>query len=219
MNYAIELYVYIRVHFRGKEFRKAFKKLGSLKVFFPNVTFAALSGTLTVAEKKGLPKKLNMDKCKLVEASPDRENIFFTKIKKTSSREVLEEYEHVVLPVCDKLYELREKLPVTLLFIPVYYMSETVMYLRENFSNNNIHDSLYSAICAGQDQYIIDYTIAELRKQEPKIRLVFTTSIAGIGFDPRNVTHVIHASPPRNLSQYLQEVGRAGRQKGKDNEQ
>jgi superfamily II DNA helicase RecQ len=49
----------------------------------------------------------------------------------------------------------------------------------------------------------------ELKKQNPRIRLVLTTSIAGMGFDPENVTQVIHACPPRNLSQYLQEIGRA----------
>lgn len=32
-----------------------------------------------------------------------------------------------------------------------------------------------------------------------------------MGFDPSNVTQVIHACPPRDLSQYFQEVGRAGR--------
>lgn len=32
-----------------------------------------------------------------------------------------------------------------------------------------------------------------------------------MGFDPTSVVRVIHAKPPRNLSQYLQEIGRAGR--------
>ena len=32
-----------------------------------------------------------------------------------------------------------------------------------------------------------------------------------MGFDPENVTKVVHACPPRNISQYFQEIGRAGR--------
>lgn len=32
-----------------------------------------------------------------------------------------------------------------------------------------------------------------------------------MGLDPKNVTHIIHACPPRNMSQYLQEIGRADR--------
>ena len=41
--------------------------------------------------------------------------------------------------------------------------------------------------------------------------MVLTTSIAGMGFDPNNVTKVIHTCPPRDLSQCFQEIGRAGR--------
>lgn len=32
-----------------------------------------------------------------------------------------------------------------------------------------------------------------------------------MNFDPDHVTQVIHTCPPRNLPQYLQEIGRAGR--------
>ncbi|KAH3774220.1 hypothetical protein DPMN_175595 [Dreissena polymorpha] len=32
-----------------------------------------------------------------------------------------------------------------------------------------------------------------------------------MGFDPKIVTHIIHACPPRNITQYFQEIGRAGR--------
>ncbi|XP_060555540.1 ATP-dependent DNA helicase Q1-like [Ruditapes philippinarum] len=32
-----------------------------------------------------------------------------------------------------------------------------------------------------------------------------------MGFDTPSVVRIIHAQPPRNLSQYLQEIGRAGR--------
>ena len=172
----------------------------------------ALSGTLTEEEKKKIPKILNMSKVQMVEESPDRPNIYLSKVKKSPSSEVLEEYENIIFPICDELYSLKGKFPVTLIFIPVYYMSEAIMYLQYKFGVRTIHDAPFSAICAGQDKYIIDYTVNELRKEDPHIRLVLTTSISGIGFDPRNVTRVIHACPPRNLSQYLQEIGRAGRQ-------
>ncbi|CAC5376576.1 PUF60 [Mytilus coruscus] len=35
--------------------------------------------------------------------------------------------------------------------------------------------------------------------------------VVGMGFDPPSVTHVIHCKPPRNLTNYLQDIGRAGR--------
>jgi superfamily II DNA helicase RecQ len=56
-----------------------------------------------------------------------------------------------------------------------------------------------------------DVTIKELREENPRIRLVLSTSITGMGFDPPCVVRIIHACPPRNLSQYFQEIGCAGR--------
>ena len=57
---------------------------------------------------------------------------------------------------------------------------------------------------------MIDSTFQELNKEDSKIRLVLTTSFLGVGFDPENVTNIVHACPPRNISQYFQEIGRAG---------
>jgi superfamily II DNA helicase RecQ len=50
-----------------------------------------------------------------------------------------------------------------------------------------------------------------LEKENPRIWLVLTTFISGMGFDPCDVTQIIHTCPPRNMTQYLQEIGRAGR--------
>jgi ATP-dependent DNA helicase RecQ len=86
------------------------------------------------------------------------------------------------------------------------------MYLNSLFGTSTIEACMHSALCSGQDEHVINITIMELKKQNPRIRFVLTTSIAGMGFDPENVTQVIHAFPPRNLSQYLQEIGRAGPQ-------
>jgi ATP-dependent DNA helicase RecQ len=171
----------------------------------------ALSGTLTMSQKESIPKQLGLKTFALVESSPDKPNIFLEKKRKESCKDVLGEYESIVFPVCDELCEKQESFPVTLLFLPIFYMSEAMMYLRGKLGLSSIHDSIFSAICSGQDEEIINATVNELKKENPKIRLILTTSIAGMGFDPLNVSRIIHACPPRNISQYLQEIGRAGR--------
>lgn len=201
----------MKLYFRGEEFRTAFKKLRGLKSFSPNVPVIGLSGTLTISQKETIPKQLGLENFHLIEQTPDRPNIFFKKLKKPQGSDVLNEYEQIVHKICDDLYEKKADFPVTLLFLPIYYMSEAMVYLQSLFGSLTINESLYSAICYGQDEHVINSTIAELKKENPTIRLVLTTSIAGMGFDPKNVTHVIHACPPRNTSQYLQEIGRAGR--------
>lgn len=89
-------------------------------------------------------------------------------------------------------------------------MSEVLMYLNGLFQASNINEAIYSTICSELDDYVINTTIEELKKETPRIRLVLTSSIAGMGFDPKYVSRVIHTYPPRNASQYLQEIGRAG---------
>lgn len=197
-------------HFRGADFRTVFQDISKLRCFFSDAPFVALSGTLTNSQKEVIPKLLKIKNFYLVERSPDKPNVFLEKFINEAGVDVIEQYERIVHPICDELSNLRDLFPVTLLFIPVFYMSEAVMYLNSLFGSSNIENSLFSAICSGQDEYVINYTMSELKKMSPKIRLVLTTSISGMGFDPENVTRVIHANPPRNISQYFQEVGRAG---------
>lgn len=75
----------------------------------------------------------------------------------------------------------------------------------------NLYNFIYSALCTGLDSEVVNETIEELKKENPRIRLVLTTSITGMGFDPKIVTKGIHTCPQRDLSQYFQEIGRAGR--------
>jgi superfamily II DNA helicase RecQ len=205
------LIIFLFIFNRGSEFRTAFQQVGSMRAFFPGVPLVALSGTLTVQQKQSIPRYIGMKTFKIIEHTPDRCNIFFEKYKKDSDLDVLGQYERIVQPICDLLFQQKESFPVTLIFIPVFYMSQAVMYLQSLFGPAGIDKSIYSAICSGQDDYVINYTISELKKENSQIRLVLTTSIAGMGFDPENVTQVIHTCPPRSMSQYLQEVGRAGR--------
>lgn len=83
-----------------------------------------MSGTLTTEQKRTKPKQLGLDSYKLTEETPDRPNIFLEKYRKVSGSDVTSEYETIVLELCNKLYEQKNDFPVTLLFIPVHYMSE-----------------------------------------------------------------------------------------------
>jgi len=151
--------------FRGEEFRTAFKKLGDLKVFFPDTPFVALSGTLTIPQKVNIPNILSLKQFTVIESIPDRPNIYLEKRKKESSDDVLSDYESIVHKICDTLFQEKERFPVTLLFLPVYYMSECVMYLNSLFGTSTIEACMYSALCSGQDEHVINITIMELKKQ------------------------------------------------------
>ncbi|CAG2187197.1 unnamed protein product [Mytilus edulis] len=129
-------------------------------------------------KKETIPKQLGLEDFHTIEKTPDRPNIFIKKIKKEQGTDVMNEYEQIVHKLCDDLYHKKADFPVTLLFLPVYYMSEAMVYLLSLFDTSTINDSIYSAICSGQDQYVIDATIAELKKENP--------TTAGININFRN---------------------------------
>lgn len=110
-----------------------------------------------------MPKKLGLHNFKIIECSPDKPNIYLEKFKKEHASDVEEEYENIVNSLCDKLFVERENFPATLIYVPVYYKSRVIMYLNNLFKSTNINDAIYSAICSGQDQYVIDRTMQELK--------------------------------------------------------
>lgn len=171
----------------------------------------ALSGTLTVSQKKKLPEQLSLKNPRIVQESPDRSNIFLQKCMKIKSNDTIEIYEEIYKKECDDLKRNPSNYPITLMFIPLYHMSNAAAYLKHLFGKVNITNSCYAVLYSRQDSTVIKTTVEDLKTENPRIRLVLTSSVSGMGFDPPNVTRVIHARPPRNVSQYLQEIGRAGR--------
>lgn len=196
---------------RGEEFRTAFQKLKTLPAVFNDVPFMALSGTLPTSLMKELPNILGLNNPVTVQESPDRTNIFLKKLHKSKSGDTNEIYESIFKTECDDLKKDPYNYPVTLLFMPLYYISQAAAYLKHLFGDGDITTSCYAVLFSRQDKVVLKTTVEELQMENPRIRLILTSSVAGMGFDPPSVKRIIHAKPPRNLSQYLQEIGRAGR--------
>lgn len=60
--------------------------------------------------------------------------------------------------------------------------------------------------------------LTPLSKKVPLIRLTFCTSAIGIGFNSPSIDCIIHTKPPRNLSDFVQDIGRDGKEKKYDND-
>ena len=48
-------------------------------------------------------------------------------------------------------------------------------------------------------------------KERSKLHLVIATTSFSMGIDIPDIRHILHWGPPSDLEQYLQEIGRAGR--------
>lgn len=105
---------------RGEEFKTAFKKLSGIKACFPDIPLIGLSGTLTLEQKRTIPKQLGLVNYKLIEETPDKPNIFLEKHNKTSDKDAMSEYETIVHEICDKPYDKKKMNFLSLCFLSLY---------------------------------------------------------------------------------------------------
>ncbi|CAC5424368.1 unnamed protein product [Mytilus coruscus] len=182
-----------------------------ISAFLPDAARLGLSATVSLQEEKDIVKALGMKTLCIVKESPDRTNIYREKTLKGSSNDVYEMFENIYKPLCDDLFVKKENYPVTLVYIPIQYMGSAIAYCRFIFRDSNLHNCLYGALCSGQDEKVKATILTDLGKMVPRIRLICCTSAIGMGFNSPSIDCIIHTKPPRNLSDFVQEIGRAGR--------
>ena len=151
-----------------------------------------------------------MVKPNIVRENPDRPNIYLDKVLKESAADSYEVYENIYKPLVDELFKVKSEFPVTLVYMPLEHIGNASAYCRYLFKSD-LETSIYGVICSGQDSEVKSTIIADLGKDCPRFRLVFCTSVIGMGFNSPSMERVIHSRPPRNLPDYVQEIGRAGR--------
>ena len=195
----------------SREFRRAFGELHTLPAFFPGVSHVAMSGTLTSVLKKRLPCVLGLFEPKIIEETPDRPNLFLDRKVKGSNVDIWSTYETIYVPLFDTLKNDTANFPVTLLFLPMERMAEAVSYGQTIFGKQSAETTLYGVIYSNQDRATKDIFLTALKMKHSTLRLLLCTSTIGMGFNPPGVERVVHAAPPRNLSDYFQQIGRAGR--------
>ena len=196
--------------FRGQQFRKAFGQVAELSAFFPAIPIVALSATVTLDQEMDLCKMLNFKKYVCISKNPDRPNIKL--ICKKKSCDALNNHEDIIMPLLEDLKHNTCTFPLTLMYMPMQYMAEAAAAAKDLFPDTiNIYNSPWATIFSSQDELIRKEIFSQLRMENPRIRLVFCTSVLGLGFDALAVSRVIHLKPPRRMNDYMQEIGRAGR--------
>ena len=117
-------------------------------------------------------------------------------------------------PECRRLFIEKEHYPVTLFYLPLEWCGEASSFCMDLFGGPgivNASNCLFGVLFSRQAKEVKEVICGELKKKESRIRLVFCSSVIGMGFDAPSITRVIHGRPPRNLNTYFQEIGRAGR--------
>ena len=156
--------------------------------------------------------------CQFISANPNRMNIYFDKKVRMSSHHGMVSYEEILLPIANELALKREKYPMTIVYLKLKYCGYANGLFERILQDNQFvgetkepSGRLFAQFHAPQTTRMKKSIIAEIKKADSRIRVLFAASALGMGVDTPYVEHIIHITPPSNIESYVQETGRAGR--------
>lgn len=175
----------------GHDFRPEYTKLKSLKQAFPDVPILALTATADRLTRKDMAEQLGIPDAEQYIASFNRPNLSLAVRPGQKRREQIVNFLRERPDEAGIIYCLSRKATENL-----------AGKLREaGYDAESYHAGMSSEERARvQTDFINDKTL-----------IVCATVAFGMGIDKSNVRWVIHYSMPKNLENYYQEIGRAGR--------
>ena len=205
--------------FCRKNFRPAYGKLSLLTSFFPTAPVAALTATATRKTCRLIQESISLRNPVLVSASPDRPNIYLGSFKCSSSG--YEKLCEILQPYVDELCEKKTNMPMTLIYFrsleecgeSFLIFSSKMGALQyypagaEPISSNRLFAQYHAHYPSSDKEALIKGLISGALPT----RVIFATIAFGMGIDLPNIRKVVHVGLPSTMEEYLQEVGRAGR--------
>ena len=174
----------------GHDFRPSYLKISILRELHPKAPVLALTATATKRVVKDIYSFLEMTKPILHRKSLQRENIYLK-----------------VIESADKLGVLLELVQNVKGSVIVYAASRRkCQQLCEYLLSQGVHATFYHAgLTKEQKSKAFTEWMSETKN------VIVATNAFGMGIDKANVRKVIHVNVPSSLENYIQEIGRAGR--------
>ncbi len=178
----------------GHDFRPAYLKIPILKELHPDVNFIALTASATPQVLDDITKNLQLDNLRVFKKSFERNNLVYHILK---TERIFEKLKKILLNFSEPVivYTNTRKSCIQI----SNYLSST------NFKSNFYHGGLTNE---EKSQALTNWT----NETSP---IMVATNAFGMGIDKSNVRAVIHMHIPNSIENYMQEVGRAGRDQQK----
>lgn len=175
----------------GHDFRPEYRKLRILKKLFPQIPIIALTATATVKVTEDIIENLSLFEPKVYQASFNRPNLSYYSQKRQQGHLQVITYIRNHTDESGIIYcQTRKKVDEL-----------TGILQREGINVLPYHAGLTDEERKNhQEQFIRD-----------DVNIIVATVAFGMGINKPNVRYVIHFGLSKNLEQYYQETGRAGR--------
>ena len=155
---------------------------------------------------------------KIVARNPNRVNIYLDKKVHLSNHHRNESYDRILEPIVNELAIQRENYPMTIIYLKLkhcgyaYGLFERILKDKQYVGDTPEPTArLFAQFHAPQTSRMKRDIIAEIKKEQSRVRVLFATSALGMGVDAPYVTNIILITPPSSLEADMQEIGRASR--------
>ena len=175
----------------GHDFRPEYRKLATLREFFPDVPIVALTATATQKVREDIVRQLNFKNHRVFLGSFDRANLIYQVRPKTEA----------ISQIVNYVEDHPGQSGI------VYCVSRaSAERLAEHLVRDGIEALAYHAGLPQKER-----TANQEAFMKGKAQVITATIAFGMGIDKPDVRFVIHYDLPKNLEGYYQETGRAGR--------
>ena len=178
----------------GYDFRPDYLNLGEVRRELKNPLTLALTATATTEVRRDIVSKLEIGQAEEIVSSVDRENIAIIVERLISYDEKL-----------SRVLELVRKFTGSGI---IYFSSKKVAESVTGFLQENGIDSVnyYHGGMEQEQRMLIQQQFIS-----GQLKIICATSAFGMGVNKSDVRYVIHFHMPSTMEAYLQEIGRAGR--------
>jgi ATP-dependent DNA helicase RecQ len=179
------------IHDQGKTFRPKYREVDRLKTIFNKPTLA-LTATADEATKEDILQVANMREAFIQQLSSYRRNLFLEarRVSKSARMDAL----------------VKQAGPDQGSGIVYAQRRDDTEMIAKHLCDQGIKAAAYHAKIAPEFK-----RSSQAAFMSGELQVIVATTAFGMGINKRDTRWVIHMNPPGSLSEYIQQVGRAGR--------
>ena len=208
-------YIFMPTPPRGEHFRTAFRGLGDVRSLMKNkVSVMALTATATKGTRETIFSTVGMTNVFIVSRMPEKENIIYSVTKTASIQSTFSSY-------AQDLRVQRKSYPRLLIFCrTISDCANIYEFFHDKLGKECTHPigapdisrfrlvDMYTSVTTSG---VKDQIQQHMQQDDSSLRVLICTNAFGMGIDCKAVHSIVHWGAPEDMEEYLQEVGRGGR--------